>query len=47
MELMCDAKHTFLSKVETIENSKKILITPVININKRTSTLFQTEILQF
>ena len=37
MELMCYTKHTFLPKVKSIENTKKILIPPVININKHIS----------
>lgn len=31
MELMCNAKDTFLTKIESIENVEKVLISPGMN----------------
>ena len=29
MELVCDTKHTFLTKIKSFENIKEILVPPV------------------
>ena len=40
MELVFDAKHTFLTKIKTFENIKEILIPPVTNKKNRTHFYF-------
>lgn len=36
MELVCETKHTFLTKIKSFENIKEVLIPPAANKKNRT-----------
>jgi len=36
MELVCETKHTFLTKIKSFENIKEVLIPPATNKKNRT-----------
>lgn len=40
MELVCDTKHTFLTKIKSFENIKEILIPPVTIKKNKTHFYF-------